>query len=104
MRFSLLISAICLAGCTVAANPFVVDGSRADGKVYVTSGVTTQAASDIDWTPVTARALERCVGWGYTSIDAFEGVRSRVVDRDPLTGQRTWEHERIYQCITDTLD
>ena len=104
MRIFFLLPAIFLIGCTIAATPFVVDGSRADGKVYVTSGITTQAASDIDWFPVTQRALSRCIDWGYTSVNAFEGVRSRVVDRDPLTGLRMWEHERIFQCITDRID
>ena len=101
MRLITLATALCLAGCSIASNPFVVDGSRADGKIIVHSGATTEVANEVDWLSQEAIAIQRCLEWGYDAAKPFGGVRSRIITVDEW-GQRIWEHELIYQCITDS--
>ena len=93
-------AALLLAGCSsIPSNPFAVDGSRADGKIIMHSGTTTDMAVEVNWQSQEHVALEKCLDWGFNGVEPFGGARSRILTVDEW-GVRFWEHERVYQCTT----
>ena len=95
--FIIAYAALLLAGCSISSKPFVIDGSRADGKVIMHSGATTDTADKVIWQNQEFAALEKCQAWGYQGTAPFGGVRSSIITIDAW-GQNIWEHERVYQC------
>ena len=88
-------------GCSIPSNPFAIDGSRADGKVIMHSGATTDTADKVNWKSQEYAAFEKCLAWGYQGVEPFGGVRSSIITTSQW-GQNIWEHERVYQCTTSS--
>ena len=98
---AITLASLLTSACTMQSQPMIVDGDRAAGKVISTTGPTTLQPQDIDWTENGAEAVRRCLEWGYTGAEAFEGGTTDLLGHDPFWGTQIWRYSRVYQCTTD---
>lgn len=90
-------AAIFLFGCGTTQVPFDIAGSKADGTVVM--GANVGEFDRVDWDGANASALKRCRAWGYTSTEAFSGVRERCIVPGGFGGCIKKELSRTYQCL-----
>ena len=105
MRFIALGCLVGLVGCTIVADTFVADGSRADGRVVMTTSTTTQTIGEVDWREGIRQAELACLEWGYSAGRPFEGVTTQSQMTRNALGQATfaYTYQRIYQCTINEV-
>lgn len=95
------IAALSLAACAVQpkiVTPYSTGGSKADASVEMTYGVSYLQAVKPDWVAAQRDALKRCQAWGYSTAEAFDGVRKSCTLRGTYGNCLEGTVTRAYQC------
>ena len=92
-----VLTAVSLSGCGVAKTPLDLGGSKGDGTVII--GANVGEFDRVNWDGAHAKARKRCMAWGYSGTEAFEGIRERCITPGGLSGCAEKEMSRTYQCL-----
>ena len=84
-----------LSSCSTTT-AFDIAGSKADGTVVM--GANIAAFGKVSWEGSYKTAKRRCKSWGYSSAEAFTGVRQKCISFSSY-GCNRWELSRTYQCV-----
>ena len=95
--FTLVVAAM-LVGCSgTIVEPFDLSGSKADGVIVI--GANVGEFDEVNWDGAHSKAEARCVAWGYTRTEAFEGLRTTCTQPGGWVGCARREISRTYQCL-----
>lgn len=90
---------ISLTGCATNITPVVTGGSKADGVVTLGYQYGYFQKPNVDMTAANDKALKRCVAWGYSKAEIFDGVETECFQQNAFGTCLEGRVKIQYQCV-----
>lgn len=100
LKFTILSTfIISLTGCATNITPLVTGGSKSDGVVTLGYQYGYFQKPNIDMAAANDKALKRCMAWGYSKAEIFDGVETDCFQRNAFGTCLEGRVKMQYQCI-----
>lgn len=94
-----MLSLVALTSCATDITPVVTGGSKSDGVVTLGYQYGYFQKPHVNMVAANSKAQQRCVAWGYSRAEAFDGVETLCFQRNALGTCLEGRVKIQYQCI-----
>lgn len=98
-RVTMILNLCLISSCSTNITPVVTGGSKADGIVTLGYQYGYFEKPHVDMAAASSKAQQRCIAWGYSRAEAFDGVETQCFQKN---GFGTCLEGRVkiqYQCV-----